>query len=246
MKSVVIDVGNTFTKLAVVNADVNPPELENVEKFKTDENLISEIESFFENSHIEPKSAVISSVVPYLNSGVKSVSERFSDKVEFFRWNGGLGIKTHYRFPERLGADRLASIYAVSKIFPDKDVLICSFGTAVVVDLVKKGGEHIGGFITPGFELMLKSLYSASLLKGVKGEPQIEVKFGRTTEECISYGLSFELKEFLEGVFKLAGYPVVVFSGGGADFWKEVFPQAVVIKNLVLYGLAYYVSEVMK
>src|SRR5699024_1677202 len=70
----------------------------------------------------------------------------------------GGGVKTKYRYPERLGADRWAAAvgaYAASK----KAVCVVDCGSAITFDAVDSAGRHLGGLIVPGWNLMRSALH---------------------------------------------------------------------------------------
>lgn len=69
-----------------------------------------------------------------------------------------LGVRTDYRHPEKLGADRWASAvgaYAASKAA----VCVVDCGSAITVDAVDATGRHLGGLIVPGWNLMRTALH---------------------------------------------------------------------------------------
>ncbi len=67
------------------------------------------------------------------------------------------GVTNAYPEPEKLGVDRwLAMIGA--RAMRSGALCIVSVGTAMTIDAVDVGGEHLGGLIVPGPELMVSSL----------------------------------------------------------------------------------------
>lgn len=67
------------------------------------------------------------------------------------------GVKNAYSEPAKLGADRWAGLVA-ARHYIDGDVCIIDCGTALTVDVLAANGEHKGGVIMPGWEMMKKSL----------------------------------------------------------------------------------------
>ncbi|HEX4918444.1 MAG TPA: type III pantothenate kinase [Limnobacter sp.] len=80
-------------------------------------------------------------------------------------------LQTHYKQPAQLGKDRWAACMAVASSTSSNANLVVSFGTATTLDavvhasLLSKNGVnmsakwvHLGGFIVPGVDTMLKSL----------------------------------------------------------------------------------------
>ncbi len=74
-----------------------------------------------------------------------------------------MGIRNAYIEPERLGADRwVGMIAAYHKVRAPVCVVDC--GTAITIDAISAKGEHLGGIIVPGLQMMRESL-----LKGTQG-----------------------------------------------------------------------------
>jgi len=118
----------------------------------------------------------------------------------------GAGIRNGYRDPGQLGVDRWLALCGA---FCRYRAAICvvDAGTATTLDLVTMGGEHKGGLILPGIELMQQALLSgtgnlARLSAGAElgqdhtfpaaGMPSGQVKaaivLGHETATAIRYG----------------------------------------------------------
>lgn len=67
-------------------------------------------------------------------------------------------IVNAYENPEQHGADRWAAVVAGYQIFPDSAVCVISAGTAITFDLVKRNGQHMGGYILPSYVTMHAAL----------------------------------------------------------------------------------------
>jgi type III pantothenate kinase len=67
------------------------------------------------------------------------------------------GVKNAYRQPEALGADRWAGLVAARHHIKG-DVCIIDCGSALTIDVLAANGEHKGGIIMPGWEMMKTSL----------------------------------------------------------------------------------------
>lgn len=67
------------------------------------------------------------------------------------------GVKNAYKNPEMLGADRWAGLIAARHLVPgDRCIIDC--GSALTIDVLTEAGEHRGGIIMPGWEMMKKCL----------------------------------------------------------------------------------------
>jgi len=67
------------------------------------------------------------------------------------------GVTNAYTDPETLGIDRWAALIAAHHAYPGA-VCVVDCGTAITLDLVTADGEHRGGLILPGIDLMQQLL----------------------------------------------------------------------------------------
>lgn len=68
-----------------------------------------------------------------------------------------LGLINGYENPNQLGVDRWMSMLAAWQLFQSAFFLV-SCGTAITIDVVKANGQHEGGLIIPGLDLMRLAL----------------------------------------------------------------------------------------
>ena len=117
---------------------------------------------------------------------------------------------------EQLGIDRLAAIeaYLAEDYEPQHTGIIVNFGTATTVDLIaSNSGEHLGGYICAGLQLMLDSLAQYSELPALQ-LTDVDQRCGTTTEEAIVNGaLSMQLS-WLKDIVRNHQPAKVVVSGG--------------------------------
>lgn len=103
------------------------------------------------------------------------------------------GVTSAYANPERLGVDRwLALIAAYRK--SNKAALVIDVGTALKVDAIDDTGQHIGGYIIPGAELMERSLLEGTDRVRYEGGSKLEsVALGVDTRSCVQNGIAAAL-----------------------------------------------------
>lgn len=122
--------------------------------------------------------------------------------------------------PETLGVDRLANAVAARACFAKRAVLAVDMGTCITYDLVDADGVHRGGAISPGLLMRAKAMhaYSARLPLVVPGPNPGSLGTDTTTamEAGIHYGILGELKEFIRTYGHQFTLPAVVFTGGDA------------------------------
>ena len=88
-----------------------------------------------------------------------------------------LGLRVAYPDPSRLGVDRwLAMLGALG--LGNGGALIVDAGTAVTYDLLLPGGDHLGGLILPGIEMMRVALLQGTRipLAGPDPAPGISIE----------------------------------------------------------------------
>jgi type III pantothenate kinase len=160
------------------------------------------------------------------------------------------GITNGYTDSNQLGVDRWLALIAVRRLTTAPACAI-SCGTAVTMDVMNAAGEHLGGVIAPGLELMRTALNAATLGARTTGPLFAGLALGRSTESGIAGGGSYAIVGLIERVIadlhqQLAGNIQCYMTGGGAGSLAPLcrLPVPVrVIDDLVLQGLVYYAEE---
>lgn len=151
------------------------------------------------------------------------------------------GVNNVYAKPSELGVDRWLAMIAAHKKY-DGMLCVVDSGTAMTMDFVLGSGEHLGGFIVPGAELMKSSL----LLNTDKikvGDVTAKASLGVSTIEAVTLGIEQMLRAFIEA--KLLDISnthqqsvTLVLTGGHADILAESLSCSFKLeKDLVLQGL---------
>jgi len=151
-------------------------------------------------------------------------------------------LKFAYRRPTTLGADRIANAVGGLNRYK-KNLIIISFGTATTVDVVLKGGYHLGGLITPGMDMFLDGLVgrTALLKKVVLHKPRRFI--GMSTEECIESGVVNGSIIMIRGLIKairreIKRKPLCVATGGwGRSMTKYVDDIDCFDRDLTTFGV---------
>ncbi len=120
-----------------------------------------------------------------------------------------------YATPSTLGVDRVAAAVAASRLHPGTELLIVDAGTAITYDRVTARNHFVGGNISPGIGMRLKSLhaYTARLpLVSSRGETRL---WGNTTESALRSGaFNGVIAEISYYHSRLPHDAVVMISGG--------------------------------
>ena len=151
-----LDIGNTRLKWAYVADDC----LLHVGEIVHRGQDAKQFAEFVERLPEEPVSVFAANVAgTRLGSTVaQAIDKRFGLPVRFAVTDRECGpIRNGYEDISQLGVDRWAAIVGAYTHFGSA-VCVVDTGTAVTVDLVDDGGQHLGGLIVPGLTVMRESL----------------------------------------------------------------------------------------
>lgn len=93
----------------------------------------------------------------------KALWDRIAVEVEFARTEAsvsrnGIIIKNSYLTPSDMGVDRWCAIVAGAIANQGRACCVVDAGSAVTIDCVSGSGEHLGGYIFPGFAMQVRAL----------------------------------------------------------------------------------------
>lgn len=241
-----VDIGNTHIVLGFYQDSV----LLKSFRLKTDANTtedeygvkLLDILDFLEVSPLDIESAIISSVVPALDSLFERAMRQYL-KVEPIFVGPGLksGIAIKIEDPRQLGADLLVgAVAAVHKY--GAPAIIVDMGTATTLSVVSEKKEFLGGIILPGVLSSYESLVKAtSKLESVRFE-QPKNLIGKNTINSLQSGMIYGQSAMIDGLLKKVkeevGDATVILTGGISrrilDFLEE---KVVYDADLILEGL---------
>jgi len=148
-----------------------------------------------------------------------------------------------YRHPERLGIDRWVTLIALRHYYPGSYCIV-SCGTAITVDCLNEKGQHLGGIISPGLQLMRQSLF-----KETADLPHIDqhypIALADSTESAIYTGTLFAAVGLIERlVSHFCHCEKIILTGGDAEIIAQHLNLAVILEeDFVLKGLSLYCEE---
>ncbi|WP_158972411.1 type III pantothenate kinase [Paraglaciecola sp. L3A3] len=157
------------------------------------------------------------------------------------------GLTCAYKNPNRLGVDRWLAMLACRKKF-NGNFAVLDFGTAMTCDVVNINGQHLGGWIAPGFNTMQVALLQQTQNLTVEQSLSTELSLGQDTEICINMGLLASMQGFLLSIEKYMQTEFVdyrIFIGGGNRHLLSQYMHGKneLFDNLVLVGMLAY-SEI--
>lgn len=235
-KYLLIDVSNSFTKLAFASA----AKLGRAERIETARLSMAKLAKFLSKQEIEQ--IVVSSVVPKKDALIRRAAGKVP--VAFVSAKCKLGVGVDYPEPHSIGADRLANAAAVAALYGYPAVVV-DFGTAVTFDVVSAKRCYIGGVIAPGLEAMTNYLYkrTALLPRLTLAEPRRAV--GRSTKGAMMSGAVFGYRGLVKEILAKISVEAfgrrkarIVATGGYARLIAARMPEIdAVHPDLTLEGL---------
>ena len=242
-----IDIGNTnivlggflddklmFTARIATNAN------------KTEDEYATKIKNILALHQVEKneiKGAIISSVVPPLNSVMKKAIKCVYG-VDALMVGPGIktGINIHCDNPSTVGADLICACVAAHHIY-NSPALIIDMGTATKMMVMDKSGVFIGVSIIPGVNIALKALSNNTAQL-----PQISLEapksvIGKNTADCMRSGVVFGNASMLDGMIdrfnEEMGENLKVIATGGlaSTIVCHCKHEIILDDNLLLKGL---------
>jgi type III pantothenate kinase len=169
------------------------------------------------------------------------------------------GVRNAYPIPEQHGVDRWLGIIAARASYPGL-VCVANVGTAMTIDAVDATGQHLGGLIVPGPDLMIGSLLRNTSdialhaqrrdpdAGGVRGASQAQGLFADNTLEGVRLGAMLALSALIDrSVESLRGSyqetPTLLLSGGASERVAGcLLSSFATVPDLVLRGLVVLAS----
>lgn len=170
------------------------------------------------------------------------------------------GVTNSYISPKNLGVDRWLTLIAAHSLYPNRSVLIIDAGTALTVDILDPSGLHLGGWIVPGFDLMVDSIVSKAPNVFDADVEVSDLLLGQDTPDCVNLGcLAAQI-----GVISVASNflpkqsgnvsSVILLTGGGIERLRSILSshicgwsdhQIVEHNFLVFEGMKVCANEVL-
>ena len=232
--NLIIDVGNSFVKLAVFDGD----HIKHKEVVEL--NLILErIKAIgYTYKHIE--AAIVSSVGKLSETDINLIGERFD--LLILNSETKLPYTSLYKTHGTLGVDRIALVSASVKNYPDSNVLIIDAGTCITYDFINNKNEYLGGAISPGLRMRYKSLNNLTANLPLLDTELPNSIIGNSTEASIHSGVVYGVLKEIDGVIEAykANYPdlTVILTGGDSNFLSKQLKSSIfATPNFLLEGL---------
>jgi len=252
MKILIGDIGNTLTKLCLVNKMSIIIKEYNIETAKIikEKNLIKFLKPIL-NKNIK-KNILFSSIVP---KAYQKINRFFTTKkyqvYEIKKLPLKKLIKIKIEKYSQLGSDRIANTIGAYSLYK-KNCLIIDFGTATTFDIVKNPGVYEGGVIAPGVRLSILNLnrFTASL-------PVFDLKansktYGKNTKDALNGGFIWGYHGLIKNIIKKintsfnCSFKIILTGGYSKTFSKFINNNSTIEPNITIKGIIHIYKRLIK
>lgn len=228
--NLIIDVGNTFVKLAVFakNNLLEKQSVTHEDALKSAKKIISDYPKL--------KNGIISSVGKENKALVKEVKKhlnliKLSSKTK-------LPFKNKYSTPKTLGVDRIALVSASVEQFSKNNALIIDAGTCITYDFINTKNHYLGGAISPGIRLRYHSLHNLTanlpLLKAEYPEALVGVSTNQSIHSGVVNGVLKEMDGVIDEYHEKYEDLTVILTGGDTDFLAKRLKNSIFANSIFL------------
>ena len=248
MKFLIGDIGNTSTKICILNKKLQILKSYNFETIKMYKyNLLKNVIRKKTNKNINPV-FLFSSVVPKVFANIKKSLKSTKFKIlEIKNLKINKIIKINIKNKKNLGSDRIANAIGAKKF---KNCLIIDFGTATTFDVIKNG-IYEGGVIAPGVNLSIKNLSQETALLPIINLRSNQKSYGKNTIEALNAGFVWGYEGLLNNIIdKIISRSKIKYkillTGGYANFFNKMIKKKVVIdQDITIKGIANAYKELI-
>ena len=252
MRILIGDIGNTLTKLCLVDETSTSIKEHSIETAKIikEKNLIKFLNSIL----IEEvkKKILFSSVVPKVYQKInKALKKKKYQVYEIKNLPLKKLIKIKVDKYNQLGSDRIANAIGAYSLY-EKNCLIVDFGTATTFDIVRKPGIYEGGVIAPGVKLSILNLnrFTASL-------PIFDLKanqktFGKNTKDALNAGFLWGYQGLVNNIIKKiktsfnCSFKIILTGGYSKTFSKFINNNSTIEPNITIKGIMHIYKNLIK
>jgi len=193
-----------------------------------------------------PKKTILSSVINH-NSEIENL---LTTETQFHKLNhlSKLPFTTPVGKPETIGADRLALAAAAVYFFPKQHNLVIGMGSCVTYNFINASHEFLGGGISPGMEMRMKSLnqYTAKLpiIKPDGNVPLIGYDTSSNILSGVVLGLVKEIDGFIDAYKDRYGNFNAHLTGGDLVYLAPHLKNQIFADPELIFKGLYAISEV--
>lgn len=248
MKYIVGDIGNTSTRICLLNRKFLIVKSKIFETKKIyQKKILKKIFKPFLNSD-SSKKILFSSVVP---SALKETKKMFKNSqfkiIEIKELKIKKLIKININKINQLGSDRIVNAIGGKEF---KNCLIIDFGTATTFDIIKNG-IYEGGVIAPGVKLSIMNLNTSTALLPLINLKKNQNSYGKNTMEALNAGFIWGYEGLINNIvnkitLKWKMKYKIILTGGYANFFKNIIRKKTILdQNITIKGIAKVYRELI-
>ena len=246
MKYLIGDIGNTSTKICILNN-----QFKIIKAYDFETNIIYKVDylkKILRNRLCKDLNPIFlfSSVVPNVYKEIKkkfrNTKYKFSEIKDF---DLKKIIKINIKNKKQLGSDRIANAIGVQKY---KNCLVLDFGTATTFDIIKNGAYE-GGVIAPGVKLSINNLSKNTALLPSINLKKNQKNYGKNTKEALNAGFVWGYEGLINNIInkiiaKERSKYKIVLTGGFVNFFKNMIKKKILVdRNITVKGIAKVYKE---
>ena len=238
---IVGDIGNTETKICLVNSKNNIVKRVTLMTKKINSSLLKKSLS---NLHLKNRlidKCLFCSVVPKTFNEIKTFFNKTykikCHELKKLELNKLIKIKVNYK---QIGSDRLAN--AISIINNKDNFIILDFGTATTFDVLIKNTYH-GGVIAPGVKLSLDTLTNKATQIPTINLKKTNKVIGLNTINAVRAGFFWGYEGLIDNIINLIKKETkmsfkIIFTGGFSSLFKNSTKTKVTLnRDITINGL---------
>lgn len=237
MVTLCFDFGNTRLKYAVFTG----PDLQSVEVLADAEpDTIARLVN-----QIQPQKSILSSVINHNKEMERVLAEH--SKFHLLSNLTKLPFTAPVTKPETIGADRLALSAGATTFFPGRHNLVIGLGTCITYNFISKYNQFLGGGISPGMAMRLKSLkdYTAKLplVKADWNFPLVGYDTKTNITSGVILGMAKEIDGIIDAYSERYNNFNVLLTGGDSPYFAQVLKNKIFADPHLIYKGLYAISE---
>ena len=194
---------------------------------------------------LSPQKSILSSVVEH-NKEIEAVMAKHS-RFHLLSNTTNLPFSMQVTKPDTIGADRLALCAAAVAFFPGKHNLVVGLGSCITYNFIDKYSRFLGGGISPGMEMRLKSLrdYTAKLplIKADWNFPLVGYDTRTNITSGVILGMAKEIDGIIDAYSERYNNFNVLLTGGDSAYFAQLMKNKIFADSQLIYKGLYAISE---
>lgn len=249
MSILAVDIGNSTIVLGIVNNNEVVQRIRFKSKgINTVFSLTKHFDSALSNYKKEITDIALSSVVPSLTALVAEALETVLEKNVVYVTRHNAPLVNLNSIPSQMGNDLISNVVAARCKYPNSNVCVVDFGTALSFSTISKTGDVLGVSIAPGIVTGANALDANTAQLHIVDIQIPDKAIGRNTTDSLLSGLVFgsvgAVKEIVARIEnEVEGELKVVLTGGLSTFVGPLIGFGKIDKYHTLKGISQFITN---